>query len=166
MTLGEEVEVEEDLLFGVLWRAAAIDGVLAAFEGARVVFEAAKSVGDGEIGLQDAAEHFLVERFLERFGGFQVGGGVVVFGVEVGDDARVLFVAEPGVVVDAAVVVNDVLDGLTKGDGRLETGGPGPGGRRRFREPGVRGQISGSGIEFGGHFGFRCVRDRAKGIVK
>src|ERR1700757_1237136 len=107
---------------------AAVDGVLQALGGAGVVFKAAKGVGDAEIGLKDAAEHFLVEMGLERFGGFQIGVGVGVLGFEVGEDAGIFFVAEPGIVVDAAVGVEDMLDGFTEGERGLESGGAGFGG--------------------------------------
>ena len=132
VAFGEEVEIEEDLLGGVLGGLAAIDGVLLALDGAGVIFEAAKGVGDAEIGLQDAAEHFLVEAGLEGFGGLEEGVGVGVFGFEIGEDAGILFVAEPGVVVDAAVGVDDVLDGFAEGERGLESGGTGIGGGGRL----------------------------------
>ena len=145
---------------GILCGFAAIDGVLLAFDGARVIFVAAKGIGDAEVGLQDAAEHFVIEFFLDGFGGFEVGRGVVVFGGEVGGDARVMFVAEPGVVVHAAVVVDDVLDGFAEGEGRLKVGGAGHGGRGRFLSSGVGGEIGGGRVGFGGHDGLRAERDR------
>ena len=166
MTLGEDVEVEEDAFGRIFRRFAAIDGVLLTFDGTRVVFVAAEGVGDAEIGLENAAKHFLVELFLEGFGGMEIGGGVVVFGLEIGGDARILFVAEPGVVVDAAIVVDDVLDGLSLGERRVEACGAGLGRSGRSVGPGVGGQMSSGGIEIGDHFGFSCERDRAKGIVK
>src|SRR5208283_2586278 len=54
VAFGEDVEIEEDLFVESFGGAAAIDGVLLAFDGAGVVFEAAESVGDAEVGLQDA----------------------------------------------------------------------------------------------------------------
>ena len=153
MALGEDVQVEKDVFGGILRGLAAIDGVLAALDGARAVFVAAKSVGNAEVGLLDAAEHLLVELFLKGFCGFEIGVGVRVFGFEVGEHAGVLFVAEPGIVVDAAIVVDDVLDGFAKGEGWLKSGGPGSGGRGRFGCPVVGGKRSGGRIEIGGHFG-------------
>src|SRR5271170_5802487 len=102
-----------------------MDGVLFARFGFGEVFVAAEEIGDAEIGLQDAAEHLLVESFLERLGGRENGVGVGVFLFEVGDDAGVVFFAEPGVVVHAAVAVKDVFDGGAEGDGRAERVGGG-----------------------------------------
>jgi len=82
---------------------------------------------------------------LEGFGEFEVGVGVSVFGFQVGEDAGIFFVAEPGVVVDAAVVVDDVLDWLAEGERGLQAGGSGGGGR------GVGGEMSGGRIGFGSH---------------
>ena len=97
-----------------------MDGVLLALFRAGVIGVAAEKVGDAEVGLLNAAEHFLVEGFLEGLGGFQEGVGEGVFFLEVGGDAGVVFVAEPGVVIHAAVAVDDVLDGFAEGDGGLE----------------------------------------------
>src|ERR1700704_5887952 len=87
--------------------------ILLALFSAREIEIAAQSVGNGKIGLQDAAEHLLVQLFLERLGVRQNYIGVGVFGVEVGDDLRIIFVAEPGVIVDEAVAVNDGFNRLT-----------------------------------------------------
>jgi hypothetical protein len=57
----------------------------------------------------------MVEAGLEGFGGFEVGVGVRVFGFEIVEDAGIVFVAKPSVVVDAAVGVDDVLDGFAEG---------------------------------------------------
>jgi len=128
MAFGEAIEVQEDLLGRILGGFAAVDGVLLALDGAGVVFEAAKSVRDAEIGLLNAAEHFMVEAGLEGFGRFEVGVSVRVFVFEIGEDPGIFFVAEPGVVVDAAVGVDDVLDGFAEGERGLESGGAGFGG--------------------------------------
>src|SRR4029077_19358435 len=42
-----------------------------------------------------------------------------VFGLQVGNDLGVFLAAEPGIVVDAAVAVQNVLDGFTPGDRRI-----------------------------------------------
>jgi len=120
---------------------AAVDGVLQAFGGAGVVFKAAKGIGDAEIGLKDAAEHFLVEMSLEGFGGFQIGISVGVFGFEIGENAGIFFVAEPGIVVDAAVGVEDMLDGFAEGERGLESGGAGFGGGGGFGGEVGRGRV-------------------------
>jgi len=128
VAFGEEIQIKEDVLSGSVDGCAAIDGVLLAFDGASVVFEAANGVGDAEIGLLNAAEHFVVEARLEWLGGFKVGVGVGVFGFEVGKDAGIFFVAEPGVVVGAAVGVDHVLDGFAESERGLQSGGAGFGG--------------------------------------
>jgi hypothetical protein len=46
------------------------------------------------------------------------GIGISVLGVEVRDYFGILLFLEPGIVVDAAVVVDDVLDGMAAGDRR------------------------------------------------
>jgi hypothetical protein len=129
VAFGKGVEVQEDFLVrrigGVAcgrrrFLGAAVDGVLLAFFGAGVIGVAAEKVGDAKVGLLNAAEHFLVKGFLEGLGGFQEGVGEGVFFLEVGGDARVVFVAEPGVMVHAAVAVDDVLDGFAEGDGGFE----------------------------------------------
>jgi hypothetical protein len=99
---------------------ATVDGVLLAFFRARVIRVAAEKVGDAEIGLLNAAEHLLVEGFLEGLGGFQEGVGEGIFLLEVGENAGVVFVAEPGVMVHAAIAVDDVLDGFAEGEGGPE----------------------------------------------
>jgi hypothetical protein len=64
-----------------------------------------------------AAEHFVVQRFLEGLVRLQIGISVSVFHFEVLQDARISLVAEPGVVVNAAITVDDVLDRFARGDG-------------------------------------------------
>jgi hypothetical protein len=137
MAFGENVQVEEDLFCGILGGLAAIDGVLLALDGARVIFKAAEGIGDAEVGLLNAAEHLLVELFLKGVGGLEISVGIGVFGFEVREDAGVLFVAEPGVMVHAAVIVDDVLNGFADGKGRPQTGGAGFSGRGsgRVRSP-------------------------------
>ena len=53
----------------------------------------------------------------------RIGVGVGVFGFEMGEDVGIFFVAEPGVVVDAEVAVEEMLDRSASGDGRLRSGG-------------------------------------------
>src|SRR5882724_4232612 len=95
---------------------AVMKRILLALFGAREIEIAAQSVGDGEVGLQDAAEHLLVQLFLERLGVAQNYIGVGIFGVEIGDDFRIILVAEPRIIVDEAVAVNDGFNRLTPRD--------------------------------------------------
>jgi len=125
MAFSEGIEIEEDFLVSRIggvacgrgrFLGAAVDGVLLAFFGAGVIGVAAEKVGDAEVSLLNAAEHFLVEGFLEGLGGFQERVGEDVFFLDVGGDPGVVFVAEPGVMIHAAVAVDDVLDGFAEGD--------------------------------------------------
>src|SRR4029077_3183174 len=126
-----------------------MQGILLAFLGAREIKVAAQSVGNRKVGLQDAAEHFLVEFFLKRFGIPKRGVGVGVFRVEVGDDFGIVFIAEPGVVVDAAVAVDDVLDRVAPRDG-----GPGRADALGIGRKAGRGDV-GVGVHEFGLFGAR-----------
>src|SRR4029077_14939525 len=113
MALGERVQVEQQFFWRVFGVApTAMHGILLALFGAREIEVAAQPIGHREVGLQDAAQYFLVQLFLKGFGIAKDGVGVVVFGVEVSDDRGVVFVAKPGVVVDAAVAGETGLDGL------------------------------------------------------
>ncbi len=93
--------------------------VLFAFFGASEIQIAAQQVRNGQVGLQDLRQHLLIELFLEGFGAVEDGIGVSVLGVEVRDYLGTLLILEPCVIVDAAVVVDDVLDGVAPGDRRL-----------------------------------------------
>ncbi len=119
MAFGELVAVEDDL-FGSIHRslAAAVDGVLRAFDGARVVVVAGVAVGVGLVGLLDVAQHLAIEGFLEGLGGGHPGVGVGVFGFEIGGDLLGVFVAQPGVIVVEGMAVERMGKGLAACDGR------------------------------------------------
>jgi hypothetical protein len=93
---------------------------------------------------------------LEGLGGFEVGVGVGVFGFEIGEDTRVFFVAEPGVVIDAAVGMDDVLDGFAGGERGLESGGAGFGGGG-----GIGGEMGRGGVVVWSHFSNRLFKAKA-----
>ena len=99
-----------------------MERVLLAFDGFGGVEITTEAIGNGEIGLLDPGEHLVVERLLKGFGGFEDGVGVGVFGPEVPDDRGVFLFAEPGVIVDAKIAVEQVLDGFAGGDRGLERG--------------------------------------------
>jgi len=103
-------------------RTAEMERVLLAFDGFGGVEITTEAIGNGEIGLLDPGEHLVVERLLKGFGGFEDGVGVGVFGPEVPDDRGVFLFAEPGVIVDAKIAVEQVLDGFAGGDRGLERG--------------------------------------------
>ena len=100
--------------------AAAVDGVLAAFDGAGGVEPVAEAVGDGLVGLLDVGEHLGVELALQVGGGGHDGCGVGVLGVEVGEDLGGVLVAHPAVVVLEGDAVEGGGGGFAAGDGRLD----------------------------------------------
>jgi len=65
MASGERVQVQEQFFGCVLRRVAlaGVDRILLALFSAREIEIPAQSVWDGEVGLQDAAEHLLVQAF-------------------------------------------------------------------------------------------------------
>ena len=106
---GELVQVEHHLLRRLqAARLAAVDRVLLALLGARVVEEAAPPVGHRLVVFLDARQHLVVEAFLEALGRLHHRVGVDVLRRQVGGDLRVLAVPHPEVVVDADVAVDDV----------------------------------------------------------
>lgn len=119
MACGERVEVEEKFVSGVIRIVLSkVDRVLLAFLGAREIEVAPETIGNGKVGLLNAAEHLLVKLFLEGVCAAKVGVGPSIFGVQVGDHFGILLVVEPGVRIDAAIFVNDVLDRVATRDGR------------------------------------------------
>ncbi len=107
LPLRQAVEVEGHLLGGLQAPLLpAVDGVLLPLLRARVVEEAALAVGHVRVGLLDAAEHLRVEGRLAGLRGLHHRVGVGVLRLEVGPDLRVLLLAQPVVVVDAALAVD------------------------------------------------------------
>ena len=99
---------------------AKIQRVLQAFKCLCEILVTAKRVGDGKICLLDAAQHFLIKLFLECLGRLENGIGVRVFGLQIGDDFGGFLAAKPGVMIDAAVAMQNVLHGFAPGDRGLE----------------------------------------------
>jgi hypothetical protein len=120
----ELVQVEHHLLRRVQApRLAAVDRILLALLGARVVEEAAPPVGHGLVVLLDARQHLGVEALLEGHGWLHHRVGVGVFGGQVRGDVGVLAVPHPEVVVDPHVAVDDVGLGHPLGDRGERQGG-------------------------------------------
>jgi len=94
MPRGEGVQVEQQF-FGSIFRimSAAMQRILLALFGASEIEVAAHPVRHGKIALQDAAEHFLVQRFLKWLGATQKGIGVSIFSVEISDHFGIILVA-------------------------------------------------------------------------
>ncbi len=114
----ERVQIEDHLLGRVeTARLAAVDRVLLAGLGARVVEEAALPIGNGLIVLLDARQHLRVEALLERRRGGHDQVGVRVLRGEVLGDRGVVPIAHPEVVVDPDVAMDDVGPGHPLGDG-------------------------------------------------
>ncbi len=104
-------------------------GVLLALLGARVVEVPAVTNRDREVRLLDAGEHLGVKRVLQGEGGAHDRLGVGVLGPQVVKHLRGVLAAEPGVVVDPAVAVEQLLLWLAPGGGGSGNGSPGLGGR-------------------------------------
>ncbi len=121
MPLGELIEIEKEFFAAeIVNRFAEVLWVLLAFERFGEIEIAAQAVGDREVGLLDAREHFLIKLLLEIQRGLQNRFGVGVLGFEVGNDFRVFLMPKPVVMVDAAVAMKDVLDGFPAGNGRCQ----------------------------------------------
>ena len=61
--------------------------------GAREVQIAAETIGYGEVRLEDASEHFLVELFLEGLRRTQDRIGIRILGVKISENVGIVFVA-------------------------------------------------------------------------
>jgi len=112
MAHGQGVEIEQDLL-GLIRPGglAAVDRILLALLRARVIEVIAATVGNGRVVFLDAAQDLPVERVLERFHRLHHGRRVRVLRFQVSGDTRIVLVAQPEVIVLAAVAVNDVEPG-------------------------------------------------------
>lgn len=119
MALDELIQVEEKL-FGaeIVNRFTEVQWILLAFECFRKVVVATEAIRNGDVGLLDPPEHFLIQLLLEILGGPQEGIGIGIFRVEVGEHFRRFFVPKPVVVVDAAVAVHDLFHRFAPGDRR------------------------------------------------
>jgi hypothetical protein len=106
LALRELVDVEINL-FGGREAAllAAVDRILFALLGARIVVEPVLARRHGEVGLLDPPEHFLVERLLQRRERLHHRFGVGVLGLEVLHDLRTALLAQPEVLVVEAIAV-------------------------------------------------------------
>ena len=106
--------------------------VLAAGARARVVPVPFIASGDARVLLLDARAHLLVQARAQRRRGVERGGGVVVLGLEVGEDVGVgaCVVAQPVVIVRArvAVCLDDVRTARRDGRRRERGGERGGGG--------------------------------------
>ena len=103
----ELVQIQEDLLlpFHRAFATAHVRILLALF-GARVIPVVPVAGRDAQIGLLDAPEHLLVERFLQGLPRRHDGFGVRVLGFEVRRDFRVGLVPHPEIVVLEGVAVD------------------------------------------------------------
>ena len=97
---------------------AAMNGVLPALLGARVVPPVAVAEGNRDVGLLHVAEHLPVELLAQAGQGRHHGLGIGIFGFEIGGHLGILLVAQPGVVVGEDRAVQKRLGVLLAGDGR------------------------------------------------
>ena len=106
VTGGERVLVQQDFLGALFASSSAVDGVLSASLGARVVEEPIPALRNREVGLLDAAAHFLIEPLLQELGPVHHLGGVAIFGFQVGQHLGIVTVTQPVVVVDPQLPMN------------------------------------------------------------
>jgi hypothetical protein len=103
----QRVHVQDDLLPGAgSDRLAAINGVLLAFPGSRVIGPGTHSHRRGGIGLIDPAQEFPVELVLQRRRRLHDRVGVGILVLQVLDDLRVLLAAQPVIIIDEPVAMN------------------------------------------------------------
>ena len=102
MALSQEVQIQQNLLRGLgirspVWRhlAPAMNGILPALFGPGVVIISPAPKRNGEVGLLDAPQHFLVEQLTKGLGLHGAGFHVGVFRFQVANHLRVGFFAEP-----------------------------------------------------------------------
>ena len=102
MALNQEVQIQQNLLRGLgirspVWRhlAPAMNGILPALFGPGVVIISPAPKRNGEVGLLDAPQHFLVEQLTKGLGLHGAGFHVGVFRFQVANHLRVGFFAEP-----------------------------------------------------------------------
>ena len=117
------IQIQQELFRGTLRLAPAeMERILLALVRAGEIEIAAQAVGNREVGLLNPAKHFLIELFLKLLGRPQDRVRVSVFGFQVGDDIGIFFLAEPSVVVDAAIAMQSVLHGFAPRYRRLGDG--------------------------------------------
>src|SRR6266851_1619523 len=121
MAFRKQIQVEQQF-FRRGFRVAppAMERVLLSFLGTREIVIATEPIGNGKIRLQDAPQHFLIELFLKCLCGLQNGVGIGVFRLQISHDLRIFFVAEPCIVVDTAVAMQNVLYRFAPGNRGLE----------------------------------------------
>ncbi len=120
MAFGEQIQVQQQLFCGAIFVApTAMERVLLSLFGPSEIEVAAKFVRNGKVGLLNPPQHLLIELLLECFRWLQNRIGVRVFSLQIVDDFRVFFMAEPGVVVDTTVPMQNVFHGLSARGGRL-----------------------------------------------
>src|SRR6266566_613814 len=96
-----------------------MERVLLSFERFGEIEITPQPIGNGEIRLQKASQHFLIELLLEGFRGLQNGVGIRVLGLQIDDDFRIFFLPQPGVMVHTAVAMHHMLYRFPAGNRRL-----------------------------------------------
>ena len=116
MAFHEPIQVQQQFLRRVFRvTSPAVERILLPLFRAREIEIASQPVGNGKIRLLDAHQHFLIELLLQRFRGLQNSVGIRVFGLQIVDDFRIFFVAQPGVMIYAAIAMQNVLHRFTAG---------------------------------------------------
>ena len=88
--------------------ATAIDRILLPFLGPGEIEVVAAPDRNAEIGLLNAAQHFLIEGVRERLQALCLGFGVGVLAFQIADDIRILFVAQPMIVIHHGRTMTDL----------------------------------------------------------
>ena len=117
MASREQVQIEQQFFRRAFHVALpAVERILLSFFRPREIKIASQPIRNGKIRLQNASQHFLIELLLKRLRGLQNGVGISVLGLQVVDDFRILLMAQPGVMVYAAIVVQYVLHRFPPGN--------------------------------------------------
>ena len=124
VAIGEPVLVENDVrqLRALAPESAAVDRVLRTLQGPGRVLPPALGDGCGLVGLLHARLDLVEDAVPERQQGREHRVGVGILGFEVGDDLRVVTVAEPVPVVAALVAVRGQDVGIAPGRRRVDAG--------------------------------------------
>ena len=118
------VRIEQDFLRRLhAALAAALDRILLALDGARIIQVIAAAKGHGEVGLFHVAEHLFVERILERRQVAGHGRRVGVLGFQISDHLGIRLLAQPVVIVHHGSVVAHFAMIDRGSDGRRGIGG-------------------------------------------
>ena len=121
MPFGQLIDVQEQFFlpnrFAANIRLSAMKRIFLSFLVARVVPKSFAQNRHAFVHLGNASHHFLVERFLQRTNRLHFGTTVLVFGLQVGNDFRVVPVVQPEIRIYSLVAVDFHPVVPTRGNG-------------------------------------------------